>query len=388
MTTKGKNTKRRNLKPERNHLPQEYQKYQKVFLEQRAQRFPKKRSWDHTIDLKPDAPSSLPGKVYSLTQLEQITLKEFLKKQLEKGYIRPFKSPYATPFFIKKKSGELWPVQDYRKVNEWTVKNCYPLLLIPELINWIKGASLFSKFDVWWGYNNIWIKEGDEWKVAFTTNQGLFEPQVMFFGLTNSPATFQAMMNDIFKDEIREGWVSIYMDNILIHTENNVAKHQKYIHQILQKLEENDLYLKPEKCAFKQQRIEFLGVVLEGGTIQIDPSKIKGVADWPALRTVKDIQAFLGFIGFYCYFIPNNSNIACPLINLTKKAMPFHWDSPQFKAFKTIKTLMCQKPILRQPHYNTPFFLATDASVYGVGAILSQKGEPNESRQGVYFFGI
>jgi len=195
-------------------------------------------------------------------------------------------------------------------------------------------------------------------------------------------------MNDIFKDEIREGWVSIYMDNILIHTENNVAKHQKYIHQILQKLEENDLYLKPEKCAFKQQRIEFLGVVLEGGTIQIDPSKIKGVADWPALRTVKDIQAFLGFIGFYCYFIPNNSNIACPLINLTKKAMPFHWDSPQFKAFKTIKTLMCQKPILRQPHYNTPFFLATDALVYGVGAILSQKGEPNESRQGVYFFGI
>ena len=111
----------------------------------------------------------------------------------------------------------------------------------------------------------------------------------MFFGLTNSPATFQAMMNDIFKDEIREGWVSIYMDNILIHMDNDVAKHRKYVHWILQKLEENNLYLKPEKCTFEQQKIKFLGVVLEGGTIQMDPTKITGVADWPAPKTVKDI---------------------------------------------------------------------------------------------------
>ena len=122
--------------------------------------------------------------------------------------------------------------------------------------------------------------------MAFTTNQGLFELKVMFFGLTNFPATFQAMMNNIFKDKIREGWVSIYMDDILIHIDNDIAKHQEYVHQILQKLEENDLYLKPEKCAFEQQRIKFSGVVLEGRTIQMDPSKIKGVTDWPAPRTV------------------------------------------------------------------------------------------------------
>ena len=184
-------------------------------------------------------------------------------------------------------------------------------------------------------------------------------------------------MNDIFKDEIREGWVSIYMDDILIHTDNNIAKHQEYVHQILQKLEENDLYLKPEKCAFEQKRIKFLGVILEEGTIQMDPSKIKGVANWPAPRTVKDIQAFLGFTGFYRYFVPNYSTIAWPLIDLIKKAMLFHWDSSQFKAFKTIKMLMCQKPILWQPHYRVPFFLTTDALVYSVGAILSQEGEPN-----------
>jgi len=105
----------------------------------------------------------------------------------------------------------------------------------------------------------------------------------MFFGLTNSPATFQAMINDIFKDEIQEGWVSIYMDDILIHTDNNVVKHWKYVHWILQKLEENDLYLKPEKCTFEQQRIKFLGIILERGTIQMDPSKIKGITNWPSL---------------------------------------------------------------------------------------------------------
>jgi len=135
---------------ERNHLPKEYQRHQEVFSEQKAQRFPKKCSWDHTIDLKPNTPSSLPGKVYFLMQPEQVALKEFLKKQLEKGYIQLSKSPYAAPFFfIKKKSRELRPVQDYRKVNEWTVKNQYPLPLIPELINRVKGASLFSKFNVW-----------------------------------------------------------------------------------------------------------------------------------------------------------------------------------------------------------------------------------------------
>jgi len=227
-------------------------------------------------------------------------LTEFLQKHLEKEYIRPSKSPYATPFFfIKKKSGELRPVQDYRKVNEWTIKNRYPLPLIPELINRVKGATLFSKFNVRWGYNNVRIKDGDEWKAAFTTNQGLFEPRVMFFGLTNSPATFQTMMNEIFAAELREGWVSIYMDDILIHADENVDNHRKCVHHILRKLEDNDLFLKPEKCIFEQERIEFLGVVLQGGTIQMDPIKIKTVTDWSPSRNVKDVRAFLGFTGFY-----------------------------------------------------------------------------------------
>ena len=199
----------------------------------------------------------------------------------------------------------------------------------------------------------------------------------MFFGLTNSPATFQTMMNAIFVEEIREGWVTIYMDDILIHTADDIVDHRRKVHHILDKLRQNDLFLKPEKCLFEKRTMEFLGVVLEKGTIQMDPTKIKGVADWPRPQTVKDVRAFLGFTGFYRYFIPNYSAIAHPLIDLTRKATPFHWEEPQVKAFKTLKTLMCQKPILRQIDYTKPFFLATNASAYGMGAVLSQEGELN-----------
>ena len=187
-----------------------------------------------------------------------------------------------------------------------------------------QSATIFTKFDVRWGYNNVRIKDGDQWKVAFITNKGLFEPNVMFFRLTNSPATFQMMMNEIFIEELREGWLMIYMDNILIHTNDSLETHRKAVHQVLDKLAKHDLFLKPEKCLFEQRRMEFLGVVLENGTIQMDPAKTKGVEDWPQPKMVRDVRAFLGFTRFHRYFVLNYSIIARPLINLTKKATPFH----------------------------------------------------------------
>ena len=167
------------------------------------------------------------------------------------------------------------------------------------------------------------------------------------------------------------------MDDILVHTSKDLNKHQQCVHYVLSKLKEHDLYLKPEKCQFEKDQVEFLGVILQDGTIRMDPAKVRGVADWPRPLTVKDVRAFLGFTGFYRYFIPNYSKIARPLIDLTKKATPFHWSEVQIKAFEMLKTLMCQHPVLRQPNYSDPFFLATDASAYGVGAVLSQEGETN-----------
>jgi hypothetical protein len=140
-------------------------------------------------------------------------LDKFLDEILEKGYIWPSQSPQASPFlFVKKKDGRLWPCQDYRYLNDWTIKNAYPLLLILEIMDKLKGAKYFLKFDVWWGYNNIWIQSGDEWKAAFKTNWGLYEPTVMFFGMCNFLATFQAMMDKIFKKRLKRTWsLSIWM---------------------------------------------------------------------------------------------------------------------------------------------------------------------------------
>ena len=206
----------------------------------------------------------IPGKVYQLMQDEKKALLDFMKEQQAKGYIWPSKSPYATPFFfIKKKDGKLWPVHDYQWLNEWTIKNCYPLLLISELIVQVQNVKIFTKVNVRWGYNNICIKEGDEYKVVFITNQGLFKPTVMFFGLTNSPATFQTMMNMIFAPEIAKGWLIIYMDDILIATWDKPKFHKECVHHVLEKLCLHDLYPKPEKCAFEQWQMEFLGVILE-----------------------------------------------------------------------------------------------------------------------------
>ena len=192
---------------------------------------------------------------------EQQELEKFLEDNLRKGYIQTSKSPIASPvFFIKKKDGKLRFVQDYQKLNELTIQNCYPLPLVQDIINRLQEAKYFTKFDVQWGYNNIQIKEGDEWIAAFATNRGLFEPKVMFFGLTNSPATFQTLMNSIFGDLIAAGKV-VYLDDILIFTSTK-EEHREITKEVLRRLEEYDLYLRPEKCEFEKEEIEYLGLVI------------------------------------------------------------------------------------------------------------------------------
>ena len=299
-------------------IPEEYHEFINVFDEKEADRFPSSRIWDHKIELKEGfQPKSF--KAYNLTPEEQRELDVFLKENLKKGYIRPSQSPMATLFFfVKKKDGKLRPCQDYRFLNEWTVKNAYPLPLISKLMDKIKDRKYFTKLDIRWGYNNVRIKEGDEWKAAFKTNRGLFEPTVMFFGMCNSPATFQAMMDDIFQDLIEEGIVIIYMDDMFLsaRTKDRLRENTK---RVLQRLMENDLYLKPKKCEFCKEKIEWLGMVIQEGKITMDPGKLRGIQDWPAPTTVKQVQGFLGFGNFYRRFIHGFSELARPLNELLKK---------------------------------------------------------------------
>ena len=205
-----------------------------VFEKKDFDELPPSRPWDHAIELIPGVEPRLDCKIYPLSRDEQDQLDSFITEHLRTGRIRPSKSPMASPFFfVKKKDGSLRPIQDYRKLNELTIKNRYPLPLISDLIDTLQNARYFTKLDVRWGYNNIRIKRGDEYKAAFRTNRGLFEPLVMFFGLTNSPATFQTMMNDIFRDEISQGHVLVYLDDILIFSKD-LHEHHRQVHNVLQ----------------------------------------------------------------------------------------------------------------------------------------------------------
>jgi len=219
-------------------------------------------------------------------------------------------------FFIKKKDGSLQLVQDYHALNAVTVKNRYPLPLISELVSQLCRAKYFTKLDVRWGFNNVHIKPGDEWKAAFCTNCGLFEPLVMFFGMTNSPVTFQTMMNDIFRTLIAKGIVVVYLDDILIFTRTE-EEHEQAVRKVLEVLAEHKLFLRPEKCEFHRKEIEYLGLVILENKVAIDPVKVAGVCDWPTLENQTDVQAFIDFVNFYRRFIRDFSTIARPLFDLT-----------------------------------------------------------------------
>ena len=188
------------------------------------------------------------GKVYPLSREEKEEVCEFIKKQLRKGYIRPSKSlQMALVFFVEKKDGKKRMVQDYQYLNEWVVKNNYPLPLISDIIENIGTKKVFMKMNLRWGYNNIRIKEGDEWKVVFTTLEGSFELTVMFFGLTNSLATFQTIMNELLRDLINTGKVVMFIDDIIVGMENEEG-YDELVAEIIKRLEKNDLYVKLEKC--------------------------------------------------------------------------------------------------------------------------------------------
>jgi hypothetical protein len=291
--------------------------------------------------------------------------------------------PYAAAFFfIRKKDGRLRPVQDYQPINAWTIRNKYPLPLIPQQINRLRGRTQFTKLDIHWGYNAVQVKKGHEWKVAFTTAEELYKPLVMFFRLTNSPATFQAMMNMLFWMLIASGDLTVYMDDMAIHTgrqegeteEEHIRWHRRIVNEVLTILEENNLYLNIDKCKFEQDHINFLGVRVENNQVKMEEGKVDKVKNWTPPRNLKEVWRFLGFTGYYRYFIKGYSAIAKLLLELTKQSTPWHWNVPQQWAFDNLKEKMCEKPVLQQPDFDKTFYLQTDALAYGVGAILSQEG--------------
>ena len=225
-----------------------------------------------------------------------------------------------------------------------------------------------------WGYNNIRIKEGDEWKAAFSTNKGLFKPLVMFFGLTNLPATFQALMNVIFVDLIAKGKVAVYLNDILIFTKT-LHEHQEIVNEVLKRLQKHDLYLRPEKCEFEKEEIEYLGLIIREGQVKMDPGKVDAIRNWPVPKSLREVRGFLGFSNFYQWFIQYFSKIARPLHDLTKKNMPWIWGREQQEAFDKLRMSFISTPILTLWDPDQPTKIEVDASGYATGGVLLQKLE-------------
>jgi hypothetical protein len=349
-------------------------KYSSVFPSELPRELPPSRAIDHRIEIIPGStPPSRPTYPLSLTEMDE--LKKQLDDLLLHGFIRPSKSPYGAPvLFVRKKEGDLRMCVDYRALNKQTVKNTYPLPRIDELLDRLHNAKVFSKLDLRSGYHQIRIQEEDVSKTAFRTRYGLFEFLVLPFGLTNAPAMFMCLMNDIFKDEL-DSIVIIYLDDILIFSENE-EQHKIDFEHVLQKLAENKLYAKLSKCEFFKSEVSFLGHIISKDGIAVDPSKITAIVEWPDLTCVRDVQSFLGLVNYYRRYAPHLAHIAAPLTELLKKNNPFVWEKLQKEAFCAVKKVMTTAPVLTIFIPGEDVEVHCDASYCALGAELCQNGHP------------
>src|SRR5260370_29588942 len=254
------------------------------------------------------------------------------------------------------------------------VKNSYPLPLVSDMLTRLRDVEWFTTLDLRWGFNNVQLKEGDEWKAAFSTNHGLFEPLVMLFGLCNSPTTFQTMMNDILRPFIDCNEAVCYMDDILIYSAS-LADHWRITREILQTLRSYKLFLRPEKCKFECQEVDYLRLVISKDHVAMDAIKVQGVTDWPQLTKVKDVQSFIGFVNFYRRFIRNFSEIARPLHVLTQKLKNWLWGAAEQQAFDALKNAITSAPMLAFPSKSGLFQLECDTSNFSTEAVLLQQQE-------------
>jgi len=357
-------------------VPEEYHDLRTVFSRSRANSLPPHRSYDCSIDLLPGTTPPR-GRLYSLSAPERKALEDYLSVSLDAGTIVPSSSPAGAGFFfVKKKDGTLRPCVDYRGLNDITVKNRYPLPLMSSAFEILQGARCFTKLDLRNAYHLVRIREGDEWKTAFNTPLGHFEYRVLPFGLANAPAVFQALVNDVLRDMLNI-FVFVYLDDILIFSPS-LEIHVQHVRRVLQRLLENCLYVKSEKCSFHVSSVTFLGSVISAEGIQMDSAKVQAVSDWPVPRSRVELQRFLGFANFYRRFIRNFGQVAAPLTALTSVKTCFKWSGSAQGAFDLLKERFTSAPILVTPDVTRQFIVEVDASEVGVGAILSQRFQSDD----------
>ena len=323
----------------------------------------------HTINTGDAPPVRM--RPYRVPEAQKERIENCIDDMLAQDVIRPSSSPWASPVvLVKKPDGSDRFCVDFRRVNSITKRDGYPLPLISESLDCLTGTQYFSSMDLMSGYWQIEMDEQSREKTAFITHAGLFEFNVMAFGLCNAPSCFQRLMECVLRG-LNWRIALIYLDDVLVYS-RTFEEHLEHLRLVFDRFRDAGLKLKPKKCFFGKRNVKFLGHVISKEGVQPDPEKIKAIKEYPVPRKVKDVRAFLGLANYYRKFVKDFAKIACPLNELTKKGLKFHWSDECQTAFDALKTALTQAPILAYPDFQLPFQLYVDASDEALGMVLGQ----------------
>ena len=334
---------------------------------------PFKENHNHKIILK-EGSDPVNQRPYRYAVQQKNEIDKMIQDLLKAGTVQPSSSTYAAPVVLVKKKDNTWRLcVDYRKLNEMTVKDRFPIPLIEDLMDELGGSKVYSKIDLRAGYHQVRMDESEIHKTAFCTHSGHYEYLVMPFGLTNAPATFQGLMNLVFAEYLRK-FVLILCDDILIYI-SSMEEQLVHLKKVFQLMRINQLFAKRSKCEFATDKVEYLGHFIQASGVSTDPAKIKAVKEWPVPKNLKDLRGFLGLARYYRRFAKHFGTIARPLTVLTKKDA-FNWNEEAHEAFVELKETLCTAPVLALPRFDKQFIVETDACGVGIGAVLMQEGHP------------
>jgi hypothetical protein len=360
-------------------LPEEVQELVEEFIDLVVDELPHSlppiRSVSHHIDLIPRA--ILPNKeAYRLTLKENEEVKRQVLDLLDKGLVRESLSPCVVLTVLGPKKDEGWRMCiDSRAINKITIRYRFPLQRMDDLMDFLSGDFFFSKIDLKSGYHQIRMREGDEWKTTFKTNEGLYEWIVMPFGLTNAPSTFMRLMNEVLKEFIGK-FVIVYLDDILIFSKTN-AENLKHLAIVMKRLQQEKILINMNKCSFMKTKLIYLGFFISVDKLRMDPSKVEVIKNWPSPKNIFEVRIFHGLASFYWKFIKNFSGISAPIMDTVKKRHNyFHWTKEVEKRFNLLKRKITEQPIQVFPDFKKPFQVKCDASGFAIGVVLSQEDRP------------